>query len=147
MSLLDIFKKLKKKDILEVQIPESFLNSKTVICYDDFYNACDLLPVIKQLNEASEANTFDIQNIRCNSKTNDLVYDLLKANIKKSKDKRVKMYTENYRLRILSMDMLNWGPSNDDEVPDNIVRIILPNNPNFKKVTREDLKWVRKNNY
>lgn len=136
-----------EKDILEIKIPDSFFESKTVINYDDFYNSCELMPVIKQLNEASEANTFNIENIRCNEATNNRIYDLLKANIKKSKDKRVKIYTDRYRQQILAMDMLNWGPANDETVADNTIRVILPNNPTFKKVTFEDTKWTRKNNY
>lgn len=90
------------------------LEDKKVICWSDLLENLDLLPLFEKYQKDNK-QTYRIDQIFMGKTLLDWIEEILKARIVKSKDKRVKYLTNNYKLSALSLDALHSMPTEAKE--------------------------------
>lgn len=85
-----------------------------LFCFGDLYKRMGIL----ELGAGVGGFINHIDQIRANKKTIDYIHDKFKANVMKSKDKRVKGYTDLYKERAVAWDFVLWAPFADETIPD-----------------------------
>lgn len=113
---------------------EKYIKDKNVVCYSDFYTITGILDIIKQQNVENNLGQYHYKNIQANKKTCEAIYNLLKYNLKNTKNKFKRMYKDEYLDKQIAMDNLMWAPFINDRVEDNVIKVLLPNHSEFMKV-------------
>lgn len=100
--------KIEKEQIIKA------LEDKKVICWSDLLENLDLLPLFEKYQKDNN-QTYRINQIFMGKTLLGWIEEILKARIVKSKDKRVKYLTNNYKLSALSLDALHSMPTESKE--------------------------------
>lgn len=90
------------------------LQDKNVICWSDLLGKLGLFPLFKQYKE-QHGCAYDVKQMRMGTTLLNIIDDILKEKLKKSKDKRVRGTREKFRLSIYGMDYLNYCPSTAED--------------------------------
>ena len=108
--------KISKEDILKV------VNNPKCICWSDMLTGLNLLPLFKQYKK-QYGKDYYIGQIKMGKTLLNEVETILKKNIRKSRDKRVRAFIPEYRVKnILAMDSLMCRP---EEAKEDIDYMIL----------------------
>lgn len=86
------------------------ISDEKVICWSDFLEKLDLLPLFKKYKEENNKQ-YSINQIFMGKTLLGWIEEILKARIIKSKDKRVKGFKEQRRLSLLGFDALQSMPT------------------------------------
>lgn len=100
--------KIEKEQIIKA------LEDKKVICWSDLLENLDLLPLFEKYQKDNK-QTYRINQIFMGKTLLDWIEETLKTRIVKSKDRRVKHLTNNYKLAALSLDSLHSMPTESKE--------------------------------
>ena len=138
-NLLKIFKKKDDEKIIKID-PKIYKNKK-IISFWDLYQVIGLSTLIEELTKVSEFKKYHYHNIQANVDTCKKLDDFIKNNLVYTKNKYSKHYTEKVLLNMAAMDSLQWSPKMEDDLPDDTIRVILPTNKKFVKVTKDMLSW------
>ena len=100
--------KIEKEQIIKA------LEDKKVICWSDLLENIDLLPLFEKYQKDNK-QTYRINQIFMGKTLLGWIEETLKARIVKSKDKRVKYLTNNYKLAALDLNSLRSMPTESKE--------------------------------
>jgi len=132
-----IFNKTKSDSVI-IKIDYSLLEKqKDILNYEDVYKKIGIWNYIIQMAEENEFKKFHYKNIQANTKTYEKLQEILKDNLLHTKNRFSRMYKEKYLLNSHALDSLQWSPYTNNKLNDDEIKIILPNNPEFVKVTKE----------
>lgn len=126
---MNIFKLFKRKPTYkDFTIDNTVLNRKAV-SYGDIFIKSGLHEYI--LNNYP-GGKYHYKNIRANSSTINLLDTALETNLIKTKNKYSKFYKEKALKYMAAFDRLMYAPFVDETIPDNTLRMLLPNHKEFK---------------
>ena len=137
--MFDKIKKIfsKNKDLVEFDIDfNKFKDNKDIVCYDELYKALEIMKTVDKIRSENNLGKYHYKNIRTNKKTCEKIEELLKYNLLNTKNKFKKRYKEKYLLSMFSMDCLMWSPFIQDDIKDDKIVIILPENKDFTEVEK-----------
>ena len=135
--MFDKIKKIfnKNKELMKFKINlNEFKDNKDIICYEGLYKALGIVEAIDKIRSENKLGKYHYKNVRANKKTCEKIEELLKYNLLNTKNKFKKMYKEKYLLSMFSMDCLMWAPFLQDDIEDNEIVVILPENKDFINV-------------
>lgn len=89
------------------------LEDLSVICWADLYEKLGITEYLLGLDPETK-KYYDVKYILANADFMQIVNEKLKENILKSKDKRVKIYKKEYRLRKWNWDCVCFSPTTAD---------------------------------
>lgn len=139
MSLNNFIKRLFKKDSVYIHLPESIFKDKKILSYEDFYKKSGILEYTEKMRKENKYNTYHVDNVRANNETQQKILAFITNNLITTKNKYSKMYTEK-KLRVnISFEALIFGPSTDESVKNNYIKILKPFNKQYKLVTEETI--------
>ena len=126
---MNIFKLFKRKPTYkDFTINNTVLNRKAV-SYGDIFVKSGLYEYI--LSNYPDGK-YHYKNIRANSSMVNLLDTTLETNLIKTKNKYSKFYKEKALKYMAAFDRLMYAPFIDETVPDNTLRMLLPNHKEFK---------------
>lgn len=126
--MFNIFKR--KKDDIHSYNLTTLYNDKKVLCWEDLYKAIGIMDAVKEIND-KETGRYHYKNIRANEKTINKLDEFLLDNLVNTKNRFSKMYKEKYLRSKHAMDSLCWAPFSDNNIQDDVIVMLLPNNKNF----------------
>lgn len=101
---------------------------KKPLCYGDLFKELGMVNLIEELTIGGK---YHYANIRANKLTVDILDSVLKENLCKTKNKYSKMYRKHALENMSAFDRLMYAPKEDESIPNNIIRVLLPNHKNF----------------
>lgn len=122
-----------------INIPEDIYENKKIFSHEEFYNSLGLIEYFNKMSEQNEFKKFHIYNVRANYKTQMKIYDFLKNNLIKTKNKYSRAYKEKALQMIAANDFLIWSPKTDENLKDNVIKIILPGHDDYTEVTKDNI--------
>lgn len=126
---MNIFKLFKRKPTYKDFIIDDTVLNKKAVSYGDIFVKAGLHEYI--LNNYPDSK-YHYKNIRANSSTVSLLDTTLETNLIKTKNKYSKFYKEKALKYMAAFDRLMYAPFVDETVPDNTLRMLLPNHKEFK---------------
>lgn len=111
---------------------DELIKNKNLLCYEDFYKETGIMNIVKDIS--NREGKYHYQNIQANELTIKKIDDILRNNLINTKNKFSKMYKEKYLETVSAMDRLMWSPKIVNQIDENIIKIILPNNKDFAEV-------------
>lgn len=139
MLLNNFIKRLFKKDSVYIHLPESIFKDRKILSYEDFYKKSGVLEYTEKMRKENKYNTYHVDNVRANNKTQQRILTFITDNVVNTKNKYSKIYTEK-KLRVnISFESLVFSPSTDESVKDNYIKILKPFNKQYKQVTEETI--------
>ena len=139
MSLNNFIKRLFKKDSVYIHLPESIFKDKKILSYEDFYKKSGVLEYTEKMRKENKYNTYHVDNVRANNKTQQRILAFITDNVVNTKNKYSKIYTEKKLRTNISFESLIFSPSTDESVKDNYIKILKPFNKQYKQVTEETI--------
>lgn len=124
------FLNILKKEVC-FEIPEDLYKNKNILSFVDIYDSLGIENCINCIIAKTKESKLDYSNIRANEKTIQKLYDLVKENVLKSKNK--KFFTKKVKETACAMDFLMYSPYTDDTVEDDSIVILKPNHKKYKR--------------
>lgn len=118
-------------DYIDFEITEDIYKNKKLLCLEDVYTELGMLPDLNTVAGLSSTEKFDYHNIRANKDTQDKIYDAIKYNLIKTKNKYSRAYKEKYLESMCAMNFLCFSPFTDNTIPNEIIRLYTVENPDF----------------
>lgn len=123
--MLKWLKNLFKNTYIDLDVSSIYTDNK-VYLYQDIYTKINFFKCIAK-------GPYHYKNVRANEQTIKLLNEKLEHNLFKTKNKYKRNYTDKYLQKIYGMDILVYAPYTDNSIPNNKIRIILPNNKLYEK--------------
>ncbi len=139
MLLNNFIKRLFKKDSIHIYLPESIFKDRKILSYEDFYKKSGVLEYTEKMRKENKYNTYHVDNVRANNKTQQRILAFITDNVVNTKNKYSKIYTEKKLRTNISFESLIFSPSTDESVKDNYIKILKPFNKQYKQVTEETI--------
>lgn len=131
-------KKFEKKEVL-ITLNDSIFKDKKIISFWDLYQKAGINRYIEQMTKLNEFGKYHYSNIQANYDTCIKLDKFVTNNLVNTKNRYSRMYTEKVLKNMAAMDSLQWSPKMQDDLPDDVIRIILPGNKKYVEVTKEML--------
>ena len=132
-------KNLFKKDENFYKVTKTIFDDKKIICYHDLYTKIGIMKDIEIMITKNKFKKYHYQNIQANYNTIRKLDELIRFNLVNRKNKYTRMYNKQHLANMAAMDGLQWSPKTNNDLQDDIIRVILPNNKEFINVTEKDL--------
>ena len=137
--MFNFIKNFFKKTTNIYNINDKTYKNKKILCYYDLYKNVGIMNDIEKMIEKNEFKKYHYANIQANYNTILKLDSLIRDNLKKTKNKWSRMYKTNILESMAAMDALQWAPKINNDLENDQVLIILPNNKNFINVTKDML--------
>lgn len=137
--MLNFFKKFMKKDINLYTVQNTIYKDKKILCYSDLYTKVGIMNDIESMIKENKFKKYHYSNIQASYKTIIKLDSLIRNNLKTTKNKWSRIYTTNILETMAAMDTLQWAPKINEELKEDEILVILPNNKKFINVTEEML--------
>jgi hypothetical protein len=111
------------------------------IYFWDLYQKAGINTYIEQMTKLNEFGKYHYSNIQANYDTCIKLDKFVTNNLVNTKNRYSRMYTEKVLKNMAAMDSLQWSPKMQDDLPDDVIRIILPGNKKYVEVTKEMLSY------
>lgn len=108
--------------------------NKKMLCYGDFYKECGVADVLKSLTNESKSFKYHYANIQANTETLEKIEKILLDNLLHTKNKYSRAFKEQYLKTMAAMDNLCYSPKSNDNLEDDVIMVLLPNNPHYIKI-------------
>lgn len=139
MNIFNLLKSYFSKNEKIYKLSKEIFDDKKIICYYELYEKLGIMKNIEEMIQQNEFKKYHYKNIQANYKTIVKLDEFIRFNLVNRKNKYTRKYTKQCLANMAAMDGLQWAPKINNDLQDNIIRVILPNNKEFVNVTKEML--------
>ena len=135
--MFNFIKRFFTKDHKIYKLTNTMLKDKKTFCYHDLYARIGIMKDIEEMIKQNEFKKYHYQNIQANYNTIRKMDELIRFNLCNRKNKYTRIYNKQHLANMAAMDGLQWAPKTNNDLEDDQILVILPNNKNFVNVTKE----------
>lgn len=135
--MFNFIKRFFTKDHKIYKLTNMILKDKKTFCYHDLYAKIGIMQDIEEMIKQNEFKKYHYQNIQANYNTIRKMDELIRFNLCNRKNKYTRIYNKQRLANMAAMDGLQWAPKTNNDLEDDQILVILPNNKDFVNVTKE----------
>lgn len=135
--MFNFIKRFFTKDHKIYKLTDMILDDKKIICYHDLYTKIGIIADIEEMIKQNEFKKYHYQNIQANYNTIRKMDELIRFNLCNRKNEYTRIYNKQHLANMAAMDGLQWAPKTNNNLEDDQILVILPNNKDFINVTKE----------